>query len=118
MRRPLVPTLIAIAIGAMAALPAAMAQTEPAGSGYDEDEGKSNQPMGDAWITAKVKTELLAAKDVSGLKIDVDTVDGVVKLSGTVNDQAQADKAKAVAKSVQGVQSVDTSALKVEAAAD
>lgn len=73
--------------------------------------GESSQPVSDTWITTKVKTELLAAKDVSGLKIDVDTVNGVVSLSGTVDNQAQIDKATAVAKSVQGVRSVDAKAL-------
>lgn len=73
--------------------------------------GESNQPVSDTWITTKVKTELLAAKDVSGLKIDVDTVNGVVSLSGKVDSKAQIDKATAVAKAVQGVRSVDAKGL-------
>lgn len=77
--------------------------------------GESAQPVSDAWITTKVKAELLAAKDVSGLKIDVDTVNGTVQLSGRVDSQAQIDKAKAVAKNVQGVRSVDTKGLTASA---
>lgn len=75
--------------------------------------GESNQPVSDTWITTKVKTELLAAKDVSGLKIDVDTVNGVVALSGKVDSQAQIVKATAVAKNVQGVRNVDAKGLMV-----
>lgn len=75
--------------------------------------GESNQPVSDTWITTKVKTELLAAKDVSGLKIDVDTLNGVVSLSGKVDSQAQVAKAKEVAKNVQGVRSVDAKGLMV-----
>lgn len=73
--------------------------------------GDSNQPVSDTWITTKVKTELLAAKDVSGLKIDVDTLNGVVSLKGKVDSHAQIDKATAVAKAVQGVRSVDAKGL-------
>lgn len=75
--------------------------------------GESSQPVSDTWITTKVKTELLAAKDVSGLKIDVDTVNGVVSLSGKVDNQAQIAKATAVAKGVEGVRSVDAKGLMV-----
>ena len=71
----------------------------------------------DAWITTKVKTDLLATKDVPGTTIDVDTKDGVVTLNGTVKSQAEADKAVSVAKGIKGVTSV-TSNLKVAAAAN
>ena len=50
--------------------------------------------VGDATITSDVKARLLADSDVSGLRIDVDTRDGVVTLSGTVANAAQ--KARAV----------------------
>ena len=75
--------------------------------------GESTQPVSDTWITTKVKAELLAAKDVSGLMIDVDTVNGTVALSGKVDSRAQAEKAAAVAKGVQGVRSVDAKGLVV-----
>lgn len=60
----------------------------------------------DAAITAKVKTKLLADDDVKGLKIDVDTYDGVVKLSGKSETDAQMAKAAKLAASVKGVSSV------------
>src|SRR5687768_4784411 len=55
-------------------------------------QGATDQPMGDAWITTKVKSDLLATPDVSGLAIDVDTKNGVVMLKGSVDSKAQADK--------------------------
>ncbi len=79
-------------------------------------QGATDQPMGDAWITTKVKSDLLATKDVSGLAIDVDTVDGVVMLKGQVDSKAQADKAVAVAKKIDGVKKVDSSGLSVKKA--
>lgn len=44
----------------------------------------SEQPGSDTWITTKVKSSLLADSDVAGLKIDVETVNGVVTLTGQV----------------------------------
>lgn len=60
----------------------------------------------DAAITAKVKTKLLADADVAGMKIDVDTYEKVVMLSGTAATEAQMAKAAALAAQVEGVASV------------
>ena len=77
-------------------------------------QGATDQPMGDAWITTKVKSDLLATPDVSGLAIDVDTKSGVVMLKGSVDSKAQADKAVAIAKKIDGVKKVDSSGLTVK----
>jgi len=68
---------------------------------------ESVQPGSDTWITTKVKAELLATKDVSGLDIKVETVNGVVSLSGDVDTQAEVDRAVATAKKIDGVTRVD-----------
>lgn len=78
-----------------------------------DDDTNSEQPVTDTWITTKVKSSLLADTAVAGTKIDVDTVNGVVYLTGTASTQAQADQAKKVAAGIQGVTKVDTSKLKV-----
>ncbi len=78
---------------------------------------ESNKPVSDSWITTKVKTELLAAKNVPGTEVKVETVNGKVTLTGTVKDQAEHDKAVAVAKAVKGVKDVDASQLNVNTAA-
>jgi hyperosmotically inducible protein len=54
----------------------------------------------DPGLTAEIKTKLLADPYVSGLKIDVDTKDRVVTLKGTVNTQAEKDRALAIAREV------------------
>ena len=72
-------------------------------------EAASAQPVDDTWITTKVKSSLLADTAVAGTKIDVDTVNGVVYLTGTASTQAQADQAKKVAAGIQGVTKVDRS---------
>jgi hyperosmotically inducible periplasmic protein len=67
----------------------------------------------DAAITSAVKTTFLADTAVSGLKIDVDTDDGVVTLNGTVASRAEATRAIALARETAGVKRV-VDHLKVE----
>lgn len=71
----------------------------------------SDQPASDTWITTKVKSSLLADSDVAGLDVKVETVDGVVTLSGNVDSQAQVDRAVEIANGIEGVSSVDASGL-------
>ena len=63
--------------------------------------------LSDVTVTAKVKTALLAAKDVKAMSIDVDTKGGVVTLSGQLPDEAQRKRAMEIAREVDGVKSVD-----------
>jgi hyperosmotically inducible protein len=53
-----------------------------------------------------VKTKFLADTTISGLKIDVDTKDNVVTLSGTVPTAAEKRRAVEVARDTDGVKSV------------
>jgi hyperosmotically inducible protein len=64
--------------------------------------------MDDAAITAAVKAKLLADPTVGGLKIDVDTREGVVYLTGDhMKSQAEIDQAMKLARETSGVKSVD-----------
>ena len=74
---------------------------------------ESNQPVGDTWITTKVKSELLADSDVKGTDINVSTKNGVVTLAGVLDNQLAIDKAITIAKNIKGVSDVDTRALKL-----
>ena len=60
----------------------------------------------DGVITTKVKSALLADDTVKGLDINVDTAQGMVRLSGAVDSQAQVDMATQIAKGVEGVKDV------------
>ncbi len=64
------------------------------------------EATGDAAITAKVKSKFLADTSIAGLKIDVDTTNNVVTLSGTVTSAAERARAVSVAKGTDGVKSV------------
>ena len=54
--------------------------------------------LGDASLTATVKSKLLADPDTSGLRIDVDTKDKVVTLTGKVKSQAEKGEAVQIAR--------------------
>ena len=62
--------------------------------------------VSDSWITTKVKSDLAVEKDVDATDISVHTYEGVVTLSGDVDNQAEADKAVHVARDIKGVKSV------------
>ncbi|MFQ6758293.1 MAG: BON domain-containing protein [Deltaproteobacteria bacterium] len=67
------------------------------------DERSAGTMVDDAAITAKVKTELIGDKNIKARNIDVDTVAGVVVLSGYVDSSQEASRAGLIAKSVPGV---------------
>jgi hyperosmotically inducible protein len=75
---------------------------------------RSGEVITDAAITSAVKSKLLADTQTPGLKIDVDTKDGVVTLSGSVPSKAAEDKAVADARGTKGVKRV-VSNLKIAA---
>jgi hyperosmotically inducible periplasmic protein len=60
----------------------------------------------DPWVTTKVKLSLLTSRDVDGVDVKVDTIDGHVTLYGTAADQAEKDRAERLAKQVEGVKEV------------
>ena len=63
--------------------------------------------VGDAGITASIKTKMLADSTVGGLKINVDTTDGVVSLTGDVKSAVEKRRAVAIARETDGVKSVN-----------
>lgn len=75
--------------------------------------GPDALPGSDAAITAIVKTQLLADPDTAGLRIDVDTEDSTVTLTGTVKNDAEKTEAVEIARKVAGVRNV-TDRLTIE----
>ena len=74
---------------------------------------KTGAYVDDSWITTKVKSDLLATKDIGSTHISVNTTKGVVTLSGTAKTQAESNKAESVAQAVTGVTMVHND-LRVE----
>lgn len=62
--------------------------------------------QGDGAITASIKASLLKDPDLSALKIDVDTRDGVVVLNGLAGDAAARERATRIAEGTKGVREV------------
>lgn len=60
----------------------------------------------DATITAKVKSVLIADAVVKARDIDVDTIDGVVTLTGIVESQSEKQQAETLARGCEGVRAV------------
>jgi hyperosmotically inducible periplasmic protein len=75
---------------------------EKAKEGYSE----TKDALSNARITSEVKLKFAADDTVKALNIDVDTNEGVVTLTGTVNSKKELDHAVRLAKSVDGVKHV------------
>lgn len=108
------PRVLAIGLGSALALGAVnFAMAQSGAMPNNENDTDSEQPVTDTWITTKVKTELATTDGVSSMDIDVETLNGVVTLTGVLDSQSEVDKAVAAAQSVKGVTSVDSSGLTV-----
>lgn len=90
------------------AIAAALA-TGLAVSGCNVFRGQSTpgEYVDDVALTGKVKTELLESKQVDGLDVNVDSLNGKVTLSGWASSRAESTRAAQIARNVDGVKSVD-----------
>jgi hyperosmotically inducible protein len=80
---------------------------ERSGSGDAPDpERTMGETVTDTGITMSVKSRLLEDPQIKGLKIDVDTRDGVVYLTGTVGSDEERQKAVQITKDTKGVRDV------------
>jgi len=67
-----------------------------------------DQTIDDATIIARVKTALLNDPQIGSTKIDVDSANGVVTLSGTTKSEADATRAIELARRTPGVTDVQS----------
>lgn len=72
----------------------------------DEQGEKAALAIDDTEITARVKGAILAESGLKSLQISVDTVKGVVTLTGSVDSQSNSDKAGSLAAAVKDVSEV------------
>ncbi|MCC7695756.1 BON domain-containing protein [Janthinobacterium sp. EB271-G4-7A] len=68
--------------------------------------GSTKTAVADSVITTKIKADLVKDNDLKALDVHVETVNGVVMLSGFVPSQAQVKKAADLARGVEGVTDV------------
>ncbi len=90
-------SLSGVSLGAVAA------DNTPTAKG---ERSQAGQYASDTATTTKVKTALLAERNLKSLDISVETQNGVVQLSGFATSSAQIDQAVDVAKNVKGVKDV------------
>lgn len=81
--------------------------TEKVGDKMSAQSAKTGVAIEDAEITAKIKGSIFAEPGLKTLQISVDTVQGVVTLSGSADSQASSDRVKSLAAAVAGVNRVD-----------
>ena len=86
--------------------PALIAGGAAAGYKVATDERTFGRIWNDSTIATKVKNALMEDPDVSALKVDVDVLEGIVILSGIVENKKAAKRAVEVAQEVPGVREV------------
>ncbi len=94
---------------AKSAVPANVSETPGAtikDNGRADPAHRSAHPVDDSIITTKVKGKLLKDKATRADNIEIETVDGVVNLTGTARSKAKAARAVTLARQVKGVKSV------------
>jgi hypothetical protein len=77
-------------------------------------ERSTGEVVDDAMVTTKVKASFAADPQVSALAIDVDTVNGVVTLTGVVENDTARQRAIQLAQGIDGVQRVEATNLHVK----
>ena len=78
-----------------------------------EAKKDTSEALSDAAITTRVNAQLAADPALSAIKIDVDTSNGRVRLTGTAPDDQARDRATTMASAVSGVVTVDNQ-LKID----
>ncbi len=114
-QRMIVATLASAVIGSLAMGPAVADDADTAtparATGSAQVGAQSDRSMGevvdDATIVARVKSSLLSSSEVEGLDVNVDARNGIVTLSGSADTMAEKTSAERIAKSADGVKSVD-----------
>lgn len=80
---------------------------------YERDKGSSTigQGVNDSWLWFKTKTALATTNDLRDSTINVDVVNDVITLKGTVATAAQKTQAETVAKTIEGQKGVKNELL-------
>jgi len=100
--------LVAFVISCSLGLGLAACSPSQSAENSSQDVAENSSPaVKDAATTARIKAALLTETGLKSFQITVTTVDGVVDLTGTVDTQANRDKAQQVAERFSGVKFVE-----------
>lgn len=92
---------IALSTGVLAVTGCSVARNQQSVGSYVDDSG----------ITAAVKAKFAEDQTVAATSISVETLKGVVQLSGFAKSQAEKDRAEAIARNTKGVTGVKNSII-------
>lgn len=81
--------------------------TREAGETAARTADRAGDALSSAWVTTKIQSQYFADDIVKGRRIDVTTNNGVVSLSGTVESEAERQKALQIARNTEGVRRVE-----------
>ncbi len=84
----------------------AMAALASTGCAVKSGQSTMGQYVDDATISSRVKARMAEDKSVSAIRINVETLNGTVQLSGFATSQAERDRAGEVARGVPDVKDV------------
>jgi hyperosmotically inducible protein len=118
LREYTVGVLILAAAGLAACSSPESGPAETAGQNLDQAAQAAGEVVGgaaeqvgraisDTAITAKIKAAILAEPGLKVMQIDVETTNGVVMLTGTVDSRSDRDKAGLIAAGTDGVKDVE-----------
>jgi hyperosmotically inducible protein len=99
--------LLVLGISGTATSGAPAAQATPATKPTQAQESKPRAGFEDWWITMKIHSQFVPDDALEDSNVDVDTVNRVVTLSGTVATEAGRKRAVELAKATDGVKSVN-----------
>jgi hyperosmotically inducible protein len=71
------------------------------------EPGEDDETVSDGAITAKIKTKLAADPEINSFNVDVDTLDGVVTLSGVIAEAENVERIERIARETEGVVAVE-----------
>jgi len=88
-------------------LAASLAVAAPFAMANGNDKYTSDNQLRDAWLDGKIETALLVNRHLNNFTIDTEVKNSKVMLSGTVNSEIDRDLAEQIAKSIDGITTVD-----------
>ena len=112
MARGMMIAVVALSLGLLA-VPGFSAQETGSGPGASaertvKDAGKTaTREVTDSWLTLQTKLALLADERVSSADVHVTTQEGVIKLRGKVDSEAQQQAAGEIARTIEGAREVN-----------
>jgi len=90
-------------LSSMLAIVTVLATSSPAAAQATRD---TSTIVNDAWITTQIYARFFMDPDIKGRNLSVDTMSGVVTLTGTVQSTAERNQAVTKAKTTEGVKQV------------